>query len=116
MRKLKKGRKFGRVRNQRKALFLSLASSLVLHGKIQTTEAKAKELRRYLEPVITKARSGTVVNRKLLEKFLTAAASRKLFSEIGPKLKERRGGYVRIIKIGKRGGDAAPIVSMEIIT
>lgn len=115
MRKRKKGKKFGRVSQQRKALLKSLASSLVLHKKITTTEAKAKELRRFLEPLITKAKAGDLAKRRLVRKYLSDSITKKLFDEIGPLYKDRSGGYTRIIKLAPRFSDGARMAIIELI-
>ncbi len=110
-------RKFGRKRNVRNALVRSLAISLVRHGRIQTTEAKAKELRPYIESLVTKAKVDTVANRRLVASRLINQAdeTRKLFAEIAPKYMETQGGYTRITKLGARLSDAAPMAIIEFV-
>lgn len=110
-------RKFGRKRNVRNALIRSLAISLVKHGKIETTEAKAKELRPYVESLITKAKVDTVSNRRLVASRLINQQDevKKVFTEIAPKYKEVPGGYTRIIKLGARLSDAAPMAIIEFV-
>jgi large subunit ribosomal protein L17 len=110
-------RKFGRKRNVRNALVRSLAISLVRHGRIQTTEAKAKELRPYIESLVTKAKVDTVANRRLVASRLINQAdeTKKLFVEIAPKYKETQGGYTRITKLGARLSDAAPMAVIEFV-
>ncbi len=110
-------RKFGRKRNVRKALICSLAISLVKYGKIETTEAKAKELRPYVEGLVTKAKVDTVANRRLVAARLInqAAETTKLFTEIAPKFKNVPGGYTRITKLGARLSDAAPMAIIEFV-
>ncbi len=115
MRKRKKGRKFSRERNQRKTLLRSLANSLFLKEKIKTTESKAKELSPLAEKYITKAKKINLANRRLLLKELSSQAVKKLEKEIGPRYKERKGGYTRIIKMGPRKSDGAKIVIIELI-
>ncbi|MEK7203761.1 MAG: 50S ribosomal protein L17 [Patescibacteria group bacterium] len=115
MRKRKKGKKFGRVKEQRRALMNSLVSALVLHKKIKTTEAKAKELRRFIEPLITKARVGDLAKRRQVRKFLSDSITKKLFDEIGPLYKERPGGYTRIIKLAPRESDGARMAQIEFV-
>ncbi|MEK7579753.1 MAG: 50S ribosomal protein L17 [Patescibacteria group bacterium] len=115
MRKRKKGKKFGRVREQRKALMKSLASSLILHKKIRTTETKAKELRRFIEPLITKAKIGDLHKVRLVRKYLSDEITKKLFSEIAPLYKERAGGYTRITKIPSRDSDGAKMSQIELV-
>src|SRR3989344_6263446 len=102
MRKRKKGKKFGRVKEQRKALMKSLAFSLVLHKKIKTTETKAKELSRFIEPLITKAKTGGLHERRQVRKYLSDEITSKLFNDIAPLYKDRGGGYTRIIKLAPR--------------
>ena len=115
MRKSKKGKKFGRVMEQRKALMRALVSSLILHKKIRTTETKAKELRRFVEPLITKAKAGDLHRRRQVRKFLSEAITKKLFNEIGPLYKERAGGYTRIIKMAPRVSDGARMAQIELV-
>lgn len=115
MRKRKKGKKFGRVSQQRIALFRSLASSLVLHKKIKTTEAKAKELRRFIEPLITKAKAASLHKRRQIRKHLSNSITQKLFNDIAPSYKERSGGYTRIIKLAPRESDGAKMAQIELI-
>ncbi len=110
-------RKFGRTKNQRHALMKGLMLSLIAHGKIETTGAKAKELRPMIEKLVTKANEGTLNSRRLVIARLynlTAEAS-KLIDEIAPKYKGRQGGYTRITKIGQRKGDASPMAIIEFI-
>ncbi len=115
MRHKKKGRKFTRSKDQRKALFRSLASSLILKEKITTTEAKAKEVRPFLEKSITRARKDTLANKRLLAKDFSDKVIKKLFQEIGPRYKSRPGGYTRITKVGFRKQDAAKMAVIELV-
>ena len=115
MRKRKKGKKFGRVKEQRKALMRSLASSLVLHKKIKTTETKAKELRRFIELLITKARTGDLHKRRQVRRYLSDSLTKRLFDDIAPSYKERPGGYTRIIKLAPRESDGARMAQIELI-
>ena len=116
MSNLKRGRTFGRNSSRRKALFQALAISLIEHEGIKTTVAKAKELRSFIEPLITLAKEDSVSNRRLaFSKIRNKAAVGKLFSDLGPRFKDRPGGYSRIIKIGFRKGDAAPIAFIELV-
>ena len=116
MKNLKKGRTLGRNSAKRKALFQSLAISLIEHEGIKTTLAKAKELKSFIEPLITLAKNDSVSNRRIaFTKIRNKSAVGKLFSDLGPRFKDRPGGYSRIIKIGFRKGDAAPIAFIELL-
>ena len=116
MRHKKSGRKLGRNSSHRKAMFRNMATSLVHHETIKTTVPKAKELRRVFEPLITLAKVDGVANRRLaFSRLRDKAAVGKLFSELGPRFKERPGGYVRILKIGPRPGDAAPMAIVQLV-
>ncbi len=116
MRKLNKGRKLSRKKGPRKALLKSLANSFFLYEKIKTTEAKAKELRPIVEKMLTRAKEGSVANRRVLAASgLNAKMVKKLVDEIAPKYKERNGGYSRITKLGPRNSDGARIVIIELV-
>lgn len=115
MRKLNRGRKLSRKTDQRKALLKSLIRAVFLHEKIQTTEAKAKEIRPLVEKLITKARKEDVATRRFLAKTLSNDLVKKLISEIAPKYKERKGGYTRIIKLGQRQTDGAKMAIIELV-
>jgi large subunit ribosomal protein L17 len=106
-------KKFGRVRNQRKALYKALATALINNGKIQTTQTKAKALAVYVNKLITKAKRGDLSSRRLLINSLSTVTVNKLINDIGPKLKDRKGGYTRIIKNGRRLSDGAPVAFIE---
>lgn len=108
-------RKLGRTKSQREALLKSLASSLIINKKIKTTQAKAKELRRFLEPLITKAKNNNLANQRLVRKYLNKEITKKLFNEIGPIYKERPGGYIRIIKLPPRPSDGAKMAIVEFV-
>jgi len=109
-------KKLSRDRDSRKALMKNLAESLVLYERIQTTEVKAKALRSFVEPLITKAAEDTLANRRYLLKHLpTENSVKKLLEVLGPKYKSRPGGYTRIMKIGTRKGDNAPQVVIELV-
>ena len=117
MRHLKTGRKFGRNSATRLALFKNLSISLIEHEAIKTTLPKAKELRGYLEPLITLSKVDSVSNRRRAFSILrNKSAVGKLFSDLGPRFKERPGGYLRIIKMGYRTGDSAPMALIEMVT
>ena len=116
MSNLKRGRTFGRNSSRRKALFQSLAISLIEYEGIKTTLPKAKDLRSFIEPLITLAKEDTLSNRRVaFSKLRNKSAVGKLFSDLGPRFKERSGGYSRIIKIGYRKGDAAPLAFIELV-
>lgn len=118
MRHHNKNKKFGRVKKQRTALMRSLARSLILHDKIQTTETKAKALRPFIEKLITKSKDNSVAMRRVVLARLGGSdiAVKKLFDTIAPKYKERNGGYLRIIKLGSvRVGDSAKEAIIEFI-
>jgi large subunit ribosomal protein L17 len=112
------GRKLGRDASHRKALFSNMAGSLFEHGRIRTTEAKAKELRPIAEKLITLARkdpSDVAAQRNAVAYLRRKDAVHRLFHEVAPRFTERPGGYTRIIKIGPRPGDAAPMVYIELV-
>lgn len=115
MRKRKKGRKLSRKRDQRKSLVKALVSALILHEKIKTTEGKAKELSRFAEKFITIAKKGNLNSRRRLNQFFTPKIVKKLMADIGPRYKERKGGYTRIIKLGQRKTDGAKIAIVELV-
>lgn len=116
MRHRKKKNTLGRVKAQREALMKSLAESLILHGSIETTKAKAKALRSVVEPLITKARRGTLADRRMLiSKLYTDKVVYKLMDELGPQYRDRDGGYTRITKIGFRTNDGAEKVRIEFV-
>ncbi len=110
-------RKFGRSSNQRHALLKGLAASLVLHGRIVTTEAKAKELRPNIEKLITKAKNPTLAARRLLLAgfYNNETVVSKLISDIAPRYTERAGGYTRIVKLAPRKEDASPMALIELL-
>ena len=119
MRHLKRGRKLNRTASHRKALMRNLASSLIIHKRIQTTDAKAKELRTFVEPLITFAKQGTLHARRQVLKALPGKQGQMvtaiLFNEIAPQVADRPGGYTRIIKLGNRTNDRAPVSMMELV-
>jgi len=120
MRHRKSGRKFNRTSAHRKAMFRNMSASLFEHEIIKTTLPKAKELRRHAEPLITLAKEDTVANRRLAYARLgnnhrARAVVTKLFEELGPRYKERNGGYLRILKCGFRPGDNAPMAYVELV-
>ena len=115
MRHRKIGRKLGRDSSHRKAMFRNMAASLIEFESISTTLPKAKELRRTLEPLITLAKEDGVTRRRMaFNKLRNKAAVGKLFNEIGPRFKDRPGGYLRILKKGRRPGDSAPMALIQL--
>lgn len=110
-------RKFGRKKNLRNALMKSLVLNLVIKGKIKTTEAKAKELRPYMEKMITLAKKNTLAGKRITASRLynNKKAVKKLFDDIAPKYSDRSGGYTRIIKLGVRKSDSAKLAQIEFV-
>ena len=109
-------RKLGRDSSARKALLRSIVTSLFQHERIETTEAKAKELRKVAEKMLTLAKRGDLhARRQVLAYVRDESVVKKMFDEIAPKDKDRQGGYTRIIKTGVRQGDAAPMVIIELV-
>ncbi len=116
MRHRVKGNKLGRTYSHRLATLKSLATSLIVHKKIKTTVAKAKEARTFIEPLITKAKVDSVANRRLIARFVNDKdAVKELFGEIRDKVLDRKGGYLRIVKLGHRLGDAAEMAILEFV-
>ena len=116
MRHLKSDRHFNRDTKARKALMRNLCTSLLEHGRITTTEAKAKELRRWVERLITQAKDDDLAARRRVAREISQnEVADKLFSNLMPRLRERPGGYTRIIRKGPRLGDAAPMVVIELV-
>ncbi len=114
MRHLNQGRKLNRTSAHRKALFRNLVLALVKHERIKTTDAKAKELRRYADRMVTLGKRGDLAARRLAFAFMQSRdAVKRLFDEIAPRFKERHGGYTRVVKFGFRRGDAAPLSIVE---
>ncbi|MDZ7726345.1 MAG: 50S ribosomal protein L17 [Candidatus Campbellbacteria bacterium] len=119
MRHHSKIRTLGRTRSQRRDLLRSLANSLIKHGRITTTQAKAKELRPYVEKMVTKAKSNDdnklATKRLLLSRLNNEDAVKKLESDIGPRYKDRDGGYTRILKLPRRSSDGAEMAIIEFV-
>lgn len=116
MRHRKAGRQLRRTSEQRLALLRNLASSLIEHGAIETTEAKAKELQPFVEKLVTKAKAGTLHARRLAGRHVhKRETGDKLFRELGPKFAARPGGYTRILKTGARRGDGAEMARIEFV-
>ena len=116
MRHHKAGRKLGRDSAHRKALYANLAGALIEHGRIKTTEAKAKEVRPIVEQMITLGKRGDLAAHRQAVAFLRSkAVAHKLFAEVAPRFAEREGGYTRVVKLGPRQGDAAPMAYLELV-
>ena len=116
MRHRKSGRKLGRKAAHRKALMANLAMALISNKKIKTTDPKAKELRRFIEPLITRAKKGDLHSRRKVLRYIPHKPTvRELFDVIAPKFSDRNGGYTRIVKLGFRGNDCAPISQIEFV-
>ncbi|WP_280423791.1 50S ribosomal protein L17 [Nocardia carnea] len=116
MPKPKKGARFGGSASHQKAIFANLATALFEHGRITTTEAKAKALRPYAEKLVTKAKAGTLADRReVLKVIRNKDVVHDLFAEIGPSFEGRNGGYTRIIKTLPRKGDNAPMAIIELV-
>ena len=115
MRHLKKGKKLSRETGQRKALIKGLVRALVVKGRIRTTLAKAKAAAPEAERLIHRAKEDTVVNRRALRALLSPSQIVKIFKDIGPKYKERKGGYTRVIKVETRRSDGARMAILELV-
>lgn len=116
MRHRKSGRRLNRTSAHRKAMFRNMAVSLVAHEAIRTTVPKAKELRRVVEPLITLAKQDHHSRRRLaFDRIRSRPAVTKLFNELGPRYRDRPGGYLRILRHGYRAGDAAPMAVVELV-
>jgi large subunit ribosomal protein L17 len=112
----KAGRKLGRDASHRKALYANLAVSVIEHGRIKTTEAKAKEVSPIVEEMITLGKRGDVAaHRQAVSTLRSKPAAHKLFADVAPRFAERPGGYTRIVKIGPRPGDAAQMAYLELV-
>ena len=116
MRHKRAGKKLGRDSSQRRALYANLAGALIEHGRIKTTEAKAKAVKPIVEQMITLGRRGDLHARRQALAFLRSQdVVHKLFSDVGPRFADRPGGYTRIVKLGPRSGDAAQMVYLELV-
>ena len=119
MRHQKRGRKFNRTSSHRQAMMSNLASSLILHKRIQTTDAKSKELRGFVERLVTYAKSGDVHGRRLIQKKIHGKRAKQianiLIHDIAPTYQNRNGGYTRLIKLNNRKNDNAPVSMIEFI-
>jgi len=116
MRHARTGKKLGRDASHRRALYANLACSLIEHGRIRTTEAKAKAVKPYAEKMITLGRRGDLhARRQVLSELRSQEVVHQLFADVGPRMADRPGGYTRIVKIGPRQGDAADMVYLELV-
>ncbi|MBR78249.1 MAG: 50S ribosomal protein L17 [Woeseiaceae bacterium] len=116
MRHRKIGRKLGRTSSHRKAMYRNMSVSLLMNETIKTTVPKAKELRRVVEPIITRSKKDSVANRRIIfNQLRDKVVIGKLFNEIGPRFEKRPGGYLRILKLGPRAGDAAPMALVQLL-
>ena len=116
MRHARTGRKLGRDSAHRRALYANLACSLIEHGRIRTTEAKAKAVKPYAEKMITLGRRGDLhARRQVLSELRSQEVVHQLFADVAPRMADRPGGYTRIVKIGPRPGDAAEMVYLELV-
>ncbi|MFH0739752.1 MAG: 50S ribosomal protein L17 [bacterium] len=115
MNKQKQGRKFHREKDQRRALIKSLMRELFIREKIKTTEAKAKEIRRFIERAITKAKAGDLSARRYLLKYLSPAVTKKVVEDIAVRYKLRNGGYTRVIKLDPRKSDGSKMAIIELV-
>ena len=116
MRHHRSGKKLGRDSAHRKALYANLTASLIEHGRIRTTETKAKAVRPIAEKIITLGRDGSIhARRQVLAYIRSQEVTHKLFSEVAPRFKDRPGGYTRIVKLGPRQGDSAPMAYLEFV-
>jgi len=115
MKKRVKGRTLGRTGAQRRALLVGITESLFTHGRIKTTEARAKEARRVADRAITTGKKGTVAARRQLARSFTPKTVKTIVDEVAPRFKDRPGGYTRIIKIAPRAGDRAKLAYLELV-
>jgi|SRR3989344_940461 len=107
-------RKFNRETDQRKALYKGLATALIDHGKIKTTQAKAKSLSTFVDKLVSKAaKEDATASKRFILRYIGEKAANKLVSEVGPKFKDRKGGYTRVIKLGQRRSDGSPMALIE---
>ena len=110
-----KNKQLGRKRHQRNALIKTLAVSLILHGKITTTETKAKVLRTFIEKLVTKGKPGSVNALRLIASRIGVTSASKIIKDIAPKYKERNGGYTRVTKLERRLSDGAQLAVIEFV-
>ena len=119
-----KNRRFGRKADHRKAMLRNLATSVIMYGKVETTEAKAKDMRSVVDELITLGKKGDLAARRQAAAYIRNVVAdeatqktvlQKLFDEVAPKYKDRNGGYTRVIKTGTRRGDSAPMAFIELV-
>ena len=116
MRHQRSGRKLGRDAAHRRSLYANLAGALIEHGRIRTTEAKAKEVRPIVEQMITLGKRGDLAAHRQAVAFLRSKpVARKLFADVAPRFADRPGGYTRVVKLGPRQGDSAPMAYLELV-
>ena len=116
MRHQRSGRKLGRDAAHRRSLYANLAGALIAHGRIRTTEAKAKEVRPIVEQMITLGKRGDLAAHRQAVAFLRSKpVARKLFADVAPRFADRPGGYTRVVKLGPRQGDSAPMAYLELV-
>jgi large subunit ribosomal protein L17 len=116
MRHARSGKKLGRDSAHRKALYSNLAGALITHGRIETTEAKAKAVRPYAEKLITLGKRGDLhARRQAMAELRSNDVVHKLFADVAPRFNERNGGYTRVVKLGPRQGDAAQMALLEFV-
>ncbi len=116
MRHQKRGRKIGTNSAHRKAILFGLAAEVFKHERIKTTEAKAKEVRPLVDKIVTLAKKGDVsARRQVIAMVKERELAHKIFSEVAPRFEERQGGYCRLLKLGSRNGDNAPIAIIELV-
>lgn len=116
MRHRMRSRTLGRYGAHRSAMLINMAASLIIHESIETTVPRAKELRRYVEKLVTRAKGGTLHDRRIvISRLCNKEATIKLFNELAPRYANRPGGYTRIVKLGYRKGDAAPTAIIEFV-
>jgi large subunit ribosomal protein L17 len=116
MRHARAGKKLGRSSAHRRALYANLAGALIEHGRIRTTEAKAKAVKPFAEQMITLGRRGDLAaRRQAVSELRSKAVVKRLFDDVAPRFKDRPGGYSRIVKLGPRQGDAAEMVYLELV-
>jgi large subunit ribosomal protein L17 len=117
-------RKFGRTADHRKAMLRNLATSVILYGRVETTEAKAKDMRSVVDELITLGKKGDLASRRRAASFIRDVVAdektektvlQKLFDEVAPKYADRKGGYTRVVKTGVRKGDSAPMAYIELV-